>query len=147
MKFGGGVGRHVVADDLAEGRRAQPDVEREVDQVAGDRADELAHVGIPLEVEAADRSGPRETLVRLDEADAAHERRQLVRLEVAGPVLLGEIAAMVDEPPEADHLDLGDSQLADADDLHPSSLAATATGRSVGALLAAPAANTAIVAV
>ena len=91
----------------------------DVDHVAADGADELAHVRVPLKMEAAHGSGAGEALVGLEEADAAHEGRRLAVLEVAEPVLLAEVAAVVGEAGEADHLDLRDGKLVDLDDLHP----------------------------
>ena len=62
--------RHVVGDRLAVGRRAFADVEHEIDHLAADGADKLAHERVPLEVHPADRAHSGKAFVGLQPADA-----------------------------------------------------------------------------
>src|SRR5690349_15486274 len=65
----------------------------------------------------ADRAHPGKTLVRLQPADAMKKGR-LVAVEIALPELLGEIAAMIDEPLVADHLDVRNRERRYLENLH-----------------------------
>src|SRR5262249_30745287 len=81
----------------------------------GHGANQLPLIGIPLEMEAPDRPGPREALVHLAEVDPAQE---IQALEVALAVVLREVTPIVPETSKADHRDLGEYQPVHVHDLH-----------------------------
>src|SRR5947209_5758450 len=86
---------HVVGYDLSEGGRPLADVEDEIDHVAVHGPHQLAHVRVPLKVQAPNRAGSGEALVGLPELYVPHEWRQRRGLEIALAVEFGEIAPVV----------------------------------------------------
>src|SRR3989442_7861481 len=109
---------HLIRDCLPESRRTLSDIEDDIDHVAAQGSNELAHVGIPLEVQAADRAGPRPALVGLGKLDAIQERGERTRSNITGAKRLREIAPLVTESGKPDHFDRGYREGHDIDDFH-----------------------------
>src|SRR3954451_4062301 len=86
--------------------------------MAANGAHELAHIRVPLKVKTTDGAGTGVALVGLGKEDATHERRYLARLKIAEAILLTKIAAIVGKPREANHPDIGNSQLLDLENFH-----------------------------
>src|SRR5215510_7952541 len=110
--------RHLVRDRFPEGRRTLPDVEDEIDHVTAQGSNELAHVGIPLEVQATDRAWPGPALVGLRKLDALQKRCERARSHVAAAKGLREIASLIAESGEPDDFDFGNGERNDIDDFH-----------------------------
>src|SRR5262249_10841100 len=110
---------HIMRQDFSQRGRALANIEHQIHHVAMDGPNQLAHVGIPLEVQAPDRAAARKALVGLDERGPL-EKGEL-GLEIGLAEVLAEIAAMVREPAVADHLDVGNCQGLDSQDLHAGS--------------------------
>ena len=72
------LGRQDDRNPAAEGRRIRPKIDRDVEQPAGEAADQLALRGrMGLEMKAADRARPNaQRLVVLDELDVPERARQ-----------------------------------------------------------------------
>ena len=109
---------HVVRDDLPARRRSLADVQRQVHHAPGKSPHQLAHVGVPLEMQASERTRAGPALVRLNDGDTPEEPGLRVLVEISSPVGLGEIASGIAKPAEADHPQIRNRKRFDFEYLH-----------------------------
>src|SRR6516225_6265138 len=109
------IGRHVVRDDFAEVGRSLSDIQDQIDHVSLDGPDHFPHVGIPLQMEPANRPRFGETFIGLQKFHVFHKPQERMIAKIALAKMLAEVAAMIAKPRKPNNLDFRESKGLDAD--------------------------------
>jgi hypothetical protein len=104
------IARHVVSDNTPKRWGTLTNIKDKINHPPRKSSYQLAHIGIPLEVQPSNCSFPRTTFVPLDKLDAVKDLgvRQIV--QVAFPERFGEVTSFITESRESHNLYLGNFQ-------------------------------------